>query len=226
MGKTMEKSNLQMDEFRHVWLPEGTSKNWKCELNSTWMYLVPGTWWPIILIASKFNHYNTKPPSLANFSICFMLTHYSNYPRNPWILSANPSVHCQKLCDELCDDPLHHQHGFGPRQFDKGCRGYKPNWKMVCQNVFLKYMYKVLQSDPFEVVKWPFLGLSDLDGWKGHFEEPGNCMYSLYIYNYIYINKYYYTQYVMDWTSIWIASTLSCLVFVTLSFLSVCWLIG
>ena len=29
----------------------------------------------------------------------------------------------------------------------------------------------------------------------------------------------------MDWTSIWIASTLSCLVFVTHSFLSVCWLI-
>ena len=24
------------------------------------------------------------------------------------------------------DDPLH-RHGFGPRQFDKGCRGYEPS---------------------------------------------------------------------------------------------------
>ena len=36
---------------------------------------------------------------------------------------------------------------------------------------------EVLQNDLFEVVKWPFLGLSPrIEGQKGHFEEPGPCL--------------------------------------------------
>ena len=55
-------------------------------------------------------------------------------------------------------------------------------------SIFFGLLYtissQVLQNDLFEVVKWPFLGLSPwIEGQKGHFEEPGPCLGFLFAYN-------------------------------------------